>query len=43
MNKILADIDVQKAEIAKLQSSSSEMTAKWTKRMDDVKKKVGTK
>jgi tetratricopeptide (TPR) repeat protein len=43
MNKILADIDVQKAEIAKLQSSSSEMTAKWTKRMDDVKKKVGTR
>jgi tetratricopeptide (TPR) repeat protein len=43
MNKILADIDVQKAEIVKLQSSSSDMTAKWTKRMDDVKKKVGTR
>lgn len=41
MNKILADIDVQKAEIAKLQSSSSEMTAKWTKRMEDVKKRIG--
>ena len=32
MKKILADIDAVKAEIAKLQSSSSEMTAKWTKR-----------
>jgi len=41
MNKILADIDVQKAEIAKLQSSSSDMTAKWTKRMEDVKKRIG--
>ena len=42
MKKILADIDVQKAEIAKLQSSSSEITAKWTRRMDDVKKRIGT-
>ena len=42
MKKILADIDIQKAEITKLQSSSSDMTAKWTKRMDDVKKKIGT-
>lgn len=41
MNKILADIDVQKAEIAKLQSSSSDMTARWTKRMEDVKKRIG--
>ena len=41
MNKILADIDAQKKEIQKLQSSSSEMTAKWTKRMEEVKKKVG--
>jgi tetratricopeptide (TPR) repeat protein len=41
MKKILADIDVQKAEIAKLQASSSDMTSKWTKRMDEVKKKTG--
>ena len=43
MKKILADIEVQKVEITKLQSSSSEMTARWTKRMDDVKKKVGAR
>ena len=42
MKKILADIDAEKAEIAKLQSSSSEMTAKWTKRVEDVKKRLGT-
>jgi tetratricopeptide (TPR) repeat protein len=42
MKKILGDIDTIKVEIAKLQSSSSEMTAKWTKRMEDVKKKLGT-
>lgn len=41
MKKILADIEAQKAEIAKLQSSSSVMTAKWTKRMEEVKKKLG--
>jgi len=41
MKKILADIDAQKIEIQKLQSSSSEMTAKWTKRMEDIKKKLG--
>jgi hypothetical protein len=41
MNKILADIDAQKQEIKKLQSSSSDMTAKWTKRMEDIKKKLG--
>ncbi len=43
MKKILTDIETQKAEISKLQSSSSEMTAKWTKRMEDVKKKLGLK
>ncbi len=42
MTKILADIDAAKAEIAKLQSSSSEMTGKWTKRMEEVKKRLGT-
>jgi tetratricopeptide (TPR) repeat protein len=42
MKKILSDIDVQRAEIAKLQSSSSEMTGRWTKRMEDVKKRLGT-
>jgi tetratricopeptide (TPR) repeat protein len=42
MKKILADIDVQKKEIAKLQSSSSDMTTKWTKRMEDVKKRLGS-
>ena len=42
MKKILSDIDAVKAEIAKLQSSSSEMTAKWSRRMEDVKKKIGT-
>ncbi|MHB8093710.1 MAG: tetratricopeptide repeat protein [Candidatus Aminicenantales bacterium] len=42
MQKILADIDVQKKEIAKLQSASSDMTTKWTKRMEDVKKRLGS-
>jgi tetratricopeptide (TPR) repeat protein len=42
MKKILSDIDAVKAEIAKLQSSSTEITAKWSKRMEDVKKKIGT-
>ncbi len=43
MKKILGEIEAQKAEIAKLQTSSSEMTAKWTKRMEEVKKKLGLK
>ena len=42
MKKILADIDAVKAEIGKLQSSSSEMTGKWTKRVEEVKRKLGT-
>jgi tetratricopeptide (TPR) repeat protein len=42
MTKILADIDAVKAEIAKLQSSSSEMTGKWTKRVEEVKRRLGT-
>jgi len=43
MNKIMADIEAQKKEIEKLQSSSSEMTAKWQKRMQEVKTKLGIK
>jgi len=43
MNKILADIETVKKEIEKLQSSSAEMTAKWQKRMQDVRTKLGIK
>ncbi len=43
MNKILADIETVKKEIEKLQASSVEMTAKWQKRMQDVRTKLGIK
>ncbi len=43
MKKILADIDALKAERAKLQASSAEMTDKWAKRMEEVRKKIGTR
>ena len=41
MKKILGDIDAAKAEIAKLQASSSEITGKWAKRVEEVKKRLG--
>ena len=41
MQKILADIEAQKKEIEKLQNSSTEMTSRWTKRMNDVKARLG--
>ena len=43
VKSILAEIEAMKAEIAQLQNSNKEITAKWAKRMEEVKRKLGSR